>query len=274
MNDFDRIVYTAVRHRSAMPDLYRALIDNDLLALTPRDLQTEMIGGFVLENGAPFPFVQLTEKDGRVVVPIFTSDKRVDECLKRAKVPPKAYSIAEAPGRVMMEVLGAMNLHAVLNKDSKKTGTITLPPNLMRDLASGKVLDPTAIDAVRETVRLRKIDPADFPTDFVQALFEVLRKHRNFRAAWIFNLVTEKVLPEGGKFYAAHVLMEPRDEAIFHEFNMVVQAARNRRDDVRLGLVDEDDWSYVRGLFRQATPFFIAADYEPPAETGAEPPAP
>lgn len=265
MTDFDRIVYTACRKPSAMPELYRALIENELLALVPFDSRTEAIGGMELENGDQFPFVQLTDGQHGSVVPIFSSAERAEEALERAKVPPETYSLAAMDGRAMCEVIGAMNLHVMLNKNCASTGEITLPPNLLRDLASGKALAPLPLGREpEETVELSKIDPADFPTDFVQALFEVLRKYSNFRAAWIFKVRTEEVLPDGGQHYGVMVLMQPRDEAIFHEFNMVVQAARNRRDDVRLGLLDGDDGARTTSYFQQAKPFFIAADFQPP----------
>jgi len=58
------------------------------------------------------------------------------------------------------------------------------------------------------------------------------------------------------------LLMEPRDEALVHEVNLVAQAARPKTDDIKLGLVDEtEDARYIGQLFAAAPPFFTAADY-------------
>jgi hypothetical protein len=42
-------------------------------------------------------------------------------------------------------------------------------------------------DRGSERLRLDKIDPADYPTALVQAVFEFCRQHGQFRAVWIFT---------------------------------------------------------------------------------------
>jgi hypothetical protein len=59
-------------------------------------------------------------------------------------------------------------------------------------------------------------------------------------------------------------LMEPRDEAIYHDFNLTVHANRRPDHEIFLGLLDERDKAYVENFFRQAKPFYVAADYPLP----------
>jgi hypothetical protein len=59
-------------------------------------------------------------------------------------------------------------------------------------------------------------------------------------------------------------LMDPRDDQLLHDLNLIVQAARAKTDDVQLGQIDETDPNYIAKVFREATPFYIAADYRPP----------
>jgi hypothetical protein len=58
--------------------------------------------------------------------------------------------------------------------------------------------------------------------------------------------------------------MNPRDEQVFRDLNLIVQDARAQTDDVRLGRFDETDPDYIARMFREAAPFYIAADYCPP----------
>ncbi len=45
---------------------------------------------------------------------------------------------------------------------------------------------------------------------------------------------------------------------------LVIAAASDREDDVGHGLVDETDPVKIAHLFRQATPFYVAADFAQP----------
>ncbi|HVM49391.1 MAG TPA: hypothetical protein VMU04_15290 [Candidatus Acidoferrum sp.] len=79
------------------------------------------------------------------------------------------------------------------------TGDLTIPPNLMRDLANGTALKPLP-PKVEERL-LQKLDPADYPTEVIQAAFEVMRRHRNFRAAWVFRVAGSHLEPGHGLAY-------------------------------------------------------------------------
>jgi hypothetical protein len=52
----------------------------------------------------------------------------------------------------------------------------------MRGLADGTALTPHLADKQEERT-LQKLDPADYPTDVLQAAFELMRRRRTFRAA-------------------------------------------------------------------------------------------
>ncbi len=254
MNELDRAITESMRTPSAAPALYRALCEGELWALVPfhPELTDEVIE---LENGMPFPFVQLEDEKG-AIVPIFSSEARVDEALARAGLSPRKYSAAAMPAQQMLEVLGAMDLRVVLNKGCA-TGTLVLPPNLLRDLASGRALEPMRSDQGSVERELAILDPADYPTHLVQPLFEILRRHRHFRAAWIFR---DGALSATPPTYQVLVYMDPRDEVLFHDLNMTLSAAAQGQP-VGIGSVTEDGPMSVAGLFQAAPPFFVAADF-------------
>ena len=155
-----------------------------------------------------------------------------------------------------------MGLRAVINK-SCATGQVTIPPDLLRDLADGSALEPVPLGQ-RERGKVKILDPADYPTDLIQAVFELMRLHRNFRAAWIFGAMEAKAEPANARGYQLLLLMEPRDAVIFHDLNMTVAAFRAKTHEVGLGLIDENDANFIEQLFRKAPPFYIAADYTRP----------
>ena len=242
-----------------MPQLCRELGEGELFLLIPYRSELEEGEAFQLENGMEFPFVRLQDPEGEVV-PIFSSEERAQEGLERGKVPPSTFYIVSMAATQALEILGGAGMHAVLNKGCT-TPEFTAPPDLMRDIASGKVFEPMSLETNPIEVALDLLDPADYPTRLVQSGFEVLRKYRNFRAAWIFRRARGAEIASGKVGYQFFVLMEPRDEVIYHEFNMVIAAACAPEDDVAQGLVDETDPVYIANLFRQAEPFYVAADF-------------
>jgi hypothetical protein len=264
-NDLDRAIEGS-RRKSGLPELYRQLGEGELWALLPYhpEVEGEM---FELKNGMQNPFALLQEQEG-LAVPIFSSEERADEGMKTGKVPPRTYSVGALPAKVLLQALGSMELHAVLNKGCA-TGQVILPPNLMRDVADGSVFQP-ATEGPLEKAKSKILDPADYPTDLVQALFEVLRQHANFRAAWIFSSMTgERGQPEG-RCYNVPVLMEPRDQAIFHDLNLVAQAACGNGDGVDLGMIDETDHAHLEMLFARRRRFTSRRTINGQPEAGSE----
>lgn len=205
------------------------------------------------------PFVRLQTERG-VVVPVYSSEARVAEGLKQGKVPPRTYMAAMMPAVQALEILGKLNLPMTVNKGCA-TGDVTLPPNLLRDLADGTALQPLGTGGEKsEQLTLEKINPADYPTDLLQPVFEFFRQHRSFRAAWIFSRASGGHPAPAHRPYYLLVLMEPRDATLFHDFNLVAQSARGKHE-LNLSLADEKDPEYIAGLFRQARPFYVAADW-------------
>ena len=259
-NNLDRAIMAVSRSQAAMPDFCRELIKGEIWFLMPRrpGKKDEVIE---LKPGSPLPFVILADAQGPVV-PIFSSAARLDESLKNNRVPGRNYTAGAMPAVQLLEVLGQTELRAIINK-SCATGEVTIPPSTMRGLADGTALKPRPADKEEERT-LQKLDPADYPTDVIQAAFEVMRRHRNFRAAWIFGLVSSQPKPGHGQAYQLVVLMDPPDDVVFHDLNLVAHAVRRKTDDVQLGLLDETDTASIAMTFREAQPFYVAADYHPP----------
>jgi hypothetical protein len=262
MNDLDGAILALQRSTAATPEFYRQLAQGDLWFLVRYhpEIEGEKIE---LKNGAPMPFIQFQVQQGAAVA-LFSSAERVEECLNKSKIPARQYSTGSMPARQMLEILGKSELQAVLNQGCA-SGAITIPPNLMRDLADGSALKPIVPESTVQH-RLTILNPADYPTRLIQPLFELMRRHAQFRAAWVCAFPPETDQPARPPRYQFLILMDPRDERLFHDLNMTLSAAERDQAGLKsgLGLVDETDADYIAGLFRQAPAFFTAADYRRP----------
>jgi len=260
-NALDDAIQTLQRSASATPGFYRALSEGELWVLLPYHPEVEG-EDLELKNGMTCPFIMFTDPKGEIV-PIFSSLERAEEGMRRGGVPENTYLPGAMPARQLLQVLGAMGSRAVINK-SCTTGEVIIPPDLMRDLADGTALKPAGAEP-REQFQARIVPAAEYPTDLIQPVFEMMRQHRNFRAAWICDRTPKETPPGQRREYGLMFLMQPRDEKIFHEVNLVAQAARARTGHVvTLGLLDETDTAYIAALFQQAAPFYRANDYQPP----------
>jgi hypothetical protein len=268
MNDLDRAILALQRSTAATPEFYRQLAQGELWFLVRYHPEIEG-ENIELKNDAPMPFILFKVRGGGSAVALFSSAERVEECLEKSKIPERRYSTGSMPARQMLEILGAQNLKAVLNQGCA-AGAVTLPPNLMRDLADGSALKPI-VPAATVQHRLTILNPADYPTHLIQPLFELMRRHAQFRAAWVCAFPPAVDQPVHPPLYQFLILMDPRDERLFHDLNMTLSAAERDQPGPKsgLGLVDETNADYIAGLFRQAPAFFTAADYRrPPGALG------
>ncbi len=262
-NDLDRAIRAVTRSQSAMPDLFRALSAGEIWFLMEYhpDLEGEELS---IQNGSPLPFVVMQDAQGQIV-PLYSSGERLDEAMRSPGAPKKKFMAGAMPSLRAMEILGLVKYRAVVNQGCA-TGNVTIGPDLMRDLASGKALKPLPSLGSGPTGRrvVNLINPADYPTDLIQPLFEHMRQHPNFRAAWVFGLSLAEPAAATLPTYGVSVLMQPRDEELFHDFNLIAQAAKGNLCEVELNLMNETDEAEIRKLFTAAQPFFKAADYQPP----------
>ena len=261
INDLDRAIMAMQRSRAAMPELFRRLREGNLYLVLPYHPEVAN-QDMELKSGMPVPFVNFTTDKG-VVVPAYTSHERFEEGLEKIKLAKRNFMSAEMPAVQALEIVAKMKMKLTINHGCA-TGSVTLPPKTLVDVASGLALQPLGMDPVfTENLRLDKLDPADYPTDLLQPIFELIRQHKNFRTAWIFTrTIPGQPVPEFKPYYIL-LHMEPRDATLFHDFNLVAQAARGKHE-VNLSLNQDDRPEYLAGLFQKAKPFFVAADYQPP----------
>jgi hypothetical protein len=261
LNDLDKAIMAFQRSQAAVPELLRQLCAGNLWLLVPfhpevanQDMQ--------YREGQPMPFQRIQTSKG-VMVAVFSSEARALEGMKKAKVRPRTYMPAVMSARDVLGMLGKLNLAMAVNKGCS-TGDISLPPQSLIRLASGAAFNPPPLDDKgSERLQLDKLNPADYPTDLVQAVFEFCRQHGRFRAVWIFSRGIAGQPAAARKAYYILVLMEPRDATLFHDFNLVAKSV-SQEYEVNLSLTESNAPECIADLFRQAQPFYMAADYQPP----------
>lgn len=261
-NELDLALMALGKSKSALPRFLRELGKGELWFLIP--YHPEVIGAEMrIETGMRSPFVELMDAAGPLV-PVFSSFERAEEAMKAAQIPTNTYAAASMQASLVLELLAKMKVRGVLNQ-SCKTGLIVLTPDMMRDVADGSAFLPEECDGEIVTHQLKVIDPADYPTDLLQPVFEILRQHRNFRAAWVLENGTPDEGGAGGRHFQFVIQMEPRDSMIYHDFNLVMaSAAHATGHQADSGYVESTDTEYLASLWREVRPFYVAPDHEPP----------
>ena len=259
MNELDRAIRAMGRSQSTFPDFCRAVTRGELWFLRPFHVGIED-EPVVVKKGELFPFALLRDADGEFS-PVFSSEARAEEGLRQGQVPLLTYWVGSMPAKQLLGMFGGTPFGLVFNKGCA-TGEIAIKADLIRDLASGKVFEPTEADASQhKTGTVTALGPADYPTEVVQLAFEFMRRHKHFRAAWVWGV---KVAGRPG--YAVGAVMEPRDAGLFHDLNLAVHAGHSPDYETFLVLLDEASPPGHRQMMEQSLPFYTAPDYLRPPE--------
>ena len=254
MNELDRCIQAMGRSQAVFPDFCHAVVQGELWFLRPYHVGIED-EPVVVKKGETFPLALLQGANGQFS-PLFSSEARAEEGMRNGNVPTLTYWAGSMPAKQLLAMLGVTSFGAVFNK-SCATGEFSIKCDLIRDLASGKVFQPTELDPRQQkTGTAAVLDPADYPTDVVQRAFEFMRRHKNFRAAWVWRATVA-----GRAGYAVGTVMEPRDAVLFHDLNLAVHAGHSRDYETYLVLLDEESSTCHRQMMEQMPPFYTVPDY-------------
>ncbi len=260
MNELDQTIAAMVRSRAAFPDFLRAIVKGDLCFLRNYHVGVED-EPLVIKKGEIFPLALLEDADGKFT-PLFTSEARAEEGMRAGNVPMLTYLPGTLPAKQLLGMLGVTSFGAIINKGCV-TGEIAIRAELIRDLASGKVLKPTENDPIPNiTGTMKALDPADYPTELVQNAFDFMRRHKNFRAAWIWLLDAA-----GRTGYTTGVVMDPPDAVLFHDFNLALHAGLSRDYGSHIVVLDKKRTAEFEQVLKLSSPFYTAPDYLSPPGT-------
>jgi hypothetical protein len=261
-NNLERAMQAALLSPTASPEMFRQLRKCPVTFLSP--YHPEMVGEHRLGDGTPLSF-SIWKSDSEECVPLFTSLERVQEALRATGNDEIKYCITEMPGEKLFEIMVAMKLgYKVVLNPGCGTGHLLLDTNAVRMLADGSILKPITPEAkVRRPAEI--VDAADYPTNFIQPLFEFLRARPAARAAWLFR---QSPPPKNGKTAYIIGLATAGETGSELEQDLMVVAENVCPSDCSFGVtildVKKPSAAQVMANF---TPFYAAPDFQKPAET-------
>jgi hypothetical protein len=183
-NELEQAMQASIVSPTANPEMFRQLRKCPITFISP--YHPEMVGEHKIGDGTPVSFV-VWKKEDEECVPVFTSEARLEEALRTTGNDDRNYCIADMPGAKLFEVMVAVKLkYKVVVNPGCVTGNVILDMNAVRMLADGSILKPIARgEMVRRSAEI--VDAADYPTDFIQPVFEFLRGKPVAQAAWLFR---------------------------------------------------------------------------------------
>lgn len=202
------------------PELFRLLREATLVFLIP--YHPEIMGRITLKNGDPLPKFAVWKSSDGVRVPVFSSIERANEACKAIGVKDGTFAFAELNGQQLFHLLSCQPNEVVINP-ACKTGATFFDQNAIRMLADGSILQPIPPGEPQRTGQVQIVDPADYPTDFLQPLFRFLRERTEVKAAWLFR---EPEPTPDGKISYIFVLKSDGDPGqVALDFNIVAKSA-------------------------------------------------
>lgn len=260
MNMLERTLVAVARGPEARPKLFRQLRGVLLHFLLP--YHPEMEGKIELKNGMRMDFIVWKGKKGEFI-PIFSCLERLNEAVARQGLKKNPYCAAEALGATLFQVLACQKYGAVLNPGCGPV-EFYIDRNAVRGLADGSILNPIQpLPGPRETRRMIIVKPEDYPTDFLQPLFQFLRGRPEALAGWLFRFKTPK--PPLTVEYGFMLVASGNWEQLKQDFGVVAHSLCMDKPEMYYGVqVTHPDDPAIATLLAPLHPFFLAPGYKLP----------
>ena len=254
-NELERILGARDFGPQVYPDLFRLLLQSPLVFLLP--YHPELVGNTVtVKTGDDLPRFIIWHSDaGGRRIPIFTSPRSANEACEKIGARDHQFAFAEMDGKGLFELLACQPEAIVLNPCCG-THAIFLDLNAVKGLADGSMFKPDPGETTQGVARI--VDPADYPTDFLQPLFAFLRKRPEVRAAWLFR----EVFDTGSLGCYVIVLKTTGDGTVIRrDFEIVATCACPKDAQYGVMLWDPANLELVKTT-STSTPFYAAPDYK------------
>jgi hypothetical protein len=262
-NELDRLLSVRDFGPQHYPEVFRRLRDSRLVFLLP--YHPELAGGSeTVRNGDALPPFVIWECPGDGLrIPVFTSPQRAREACRAIGAADRAYAMAEMRGRDLFDLLSFQSDHIAINPACKTT-TLFLDVAVAKKLADGSIFDPEGGETKEGFASI--VDPADYPTDFLQPLFCFLRERPQVQAAWLLQEETEPEMPVGYVF-VLKITGEP--QRVERDFRVVARSACPKGVEYGVTLFDPTNEELAQ-LTDHSTPFYAAPDYRAQGPLGDE----
>lgn len=183
-NRLEQLLKDAFGDPGHRPEFYRLLLESDLFVIgkTSRGEAGEFVAGSEGENVS----IAGWKRDGKVLIPVFTSLDRLNESVTQ----PTTY--IQLNGRALFEILDPkatvlLNPGCTVGKE--------LVPDELRALLDGTLFDLPEVRRVKAGTKFLLSQPATQPEALVGALRTLLAKHEMIQAAFL----AEVSIPESAE---------------------------------------------------------------------------
>ena len=257
-NDLESALAVALRGPEGHPDFFRQLREAIVTFLMP--YHPELDGTFEIRNGGTMTFTIWESPKGKFI-PIFTSLERAQQAIKNTSAPDNQYAIAEMKGKELFKVITCQK-HPVVINPASDIGELFLDHAASRMVADGTILRPIRSGAQQQG-RVKIVEPADYPTDFLQPLFRFLRERAEVKAAWLFRQLEQ---PDPARVnYVFGLLVACDDpEQIGQDFAVVAKSAKPDDADFGVMIINPNEPAMAK-IISTYPAFYAAPDYKAPS---------
>jgi hypothetical protein len=264
-NDLERLLAARTFGIHAYPQVLRELRQSMLITLLR--YHPELVGAtFTIKNGDKLPkFVVWQSADQGRRIPIFTSGRTANEACKKIGARHQQFAFCEMRGKELFHLLACQPDPIVINP-ACSTNALYLDLRAVKQLADGAILTPDPGVTRSGTVEL--VDPADYPTDFIQPLFVFLRARSEVEAAWLFREVRPVDAPTG---YVIVLKIVGEAGEVEKDFRIVASCACPQNIEHGIAVWDPNNADLIR-LTSTATPFYAAPHYRASLPSGYDKP--
>ena len=242
----------ALRSPAGRPELFRQLRQSDLFFLIP--YQEDLEGETTITGGDRLVLISWHGSHGEYV-PVFTSERQATWAMKSRREEEEPAYLAQMKGEVFFTIMATRKDAQVIINPGCPLGEARLIECAIKGLATGSILRP--VRSVEEaTEQMIIMDPADYPTNFIQPLFEFLRGRPEVAAAWIFR--QEPPTPPATVRYRIGLHITGPREQVQQDFVLVAKAARPPNVEFGVTVLDPTHPDTAR-MMRGVRPFYRAA---------------
>jgi hypothetical protein len=261
-NALDRMLGAKDFGPQYFPELFRLLRDSPLIFLMPYHPELVDTEHSLQEGNAMPQFALWSSQDRGRTIPVFTSVACANAGCKTVGAPDNTYVFAEMVGKDLFDLLRRLP-EAVAINPACPTSVLHLDGAALTKLADGSILQPEPGEVKQSTANI--MDPADYPTDFLQPLFCFLRTRPQVQAAWILR---ETEQPGAPVSYVFVLQLEGEAPEVERDFRLVARAACPKDAEYGLTLLDRKNKSMMR-MAKGSQPFYAAPGYRPPGRRRA-----
>ncbi len=260
LNHLERLLAHPKFGPQSYPELFRLLRESELVFLLPN--HPEMEGSIDVRTGERLPpfVVWQSQNDGRRI-PIFSSLERANEACQKTGAKDGQYALCEMKGRELFDLISCQKDPVVINP-ACGGHAVFLDLDGVKQISKAPYFEPAKGQKKQGPVKL--IAAADYPTDLVNSVFQLLRERKEVQAAWLGQ---EMERTEPGTAYIFLVLATGGQEKLQQDILIVAGSACPKGSVCHVSFPDPAN-PEVKTVTAKFPPFYAAPGFKGPSPLG------